>query len=126
MLRRTVPVGVFRMIERDRLKSLCRRCSKRWYWTPERASWKLEEVGQAREGDEAGVVGEGGDPGEESAVDAEGDRDAGLPCQAVDGQMGVGRVGLSVRLRSRVRAGEGSHRRREPWRRGVENSAPQG
>jgi hypothetical protein len=43
MLRRTVPVGVFRTTERDRLTSLRRRCSKRWYWTPERASWKASK-----------------------------------------------------------------------------------
>ncbi len=32
----------------------------------------IEEVGQAREGDEAGVVGESGDPGEEGPVGAVG------------------------------------------------------
>jgi hypothetical protein len=32
----------------------------------------IEEVGQAREGDEAGVVGEGGDPGEKGPVGAVG------------------------------------------------------
>ena len=32
----------------------------------------VEEVGQALEGDEAGVVGESGDPGEESPVGAVG------------------------------------------------------
>ena len=50
----------------------------------------LEEVGQVREGDEAGVIGQSGNPGEEGTVGAEGDRDTGLCRREVDGQVGLG------------------------------------
>ncbi|HZF14241.1 MAG TPA: hypothetical protein VFE33_36065 [Thermoanaerobaculia bacterium] len=50
----------------------------------------LEEVGQAGEGDEAGVVGEGRDPGEKSAVGSVGGGDTGLGGREIDGQVGVG------------------------------------
>src|SRR5882724_11394706 len=53
----------------------------------------VEEVGQAGEGD--GIIGEGGDPGEESAVGPVGGGDAWLSRREVDGQVGVGaEVGL--------------------------------
>ena|SRR5882724_108572 len=74
MLRRDTPPGVRRMKEREKLK-------RRWR--------------QAGEGDEAGIIGEGGDPGEESAVGPVGGGDARLGRREVDGQVGVGaEVGL--------------------------------
>jgi hypothetical protein len=39
----TTPVGVLRITDSDRLKRRWSRCSKRWYWTPERASWKASK-----------------------------------------------------------------------------------
>jgi hypothetical protein len=50
----------------------------------------IEEVGEAGEGDEAGVVCEGGDPGEKGPVGAVGCGDIRLGGREIDGQVGVG------------------------------------
>jgi hypothetical protein len=49
----------------------------------------FEEVGQVGEGDEARIVGEGGDPGEEGSIGAIRDWDAGFCRREVDGQVSV-------------------------------------
>jgi hypothetical protein len=64
----------------------------------------LEKVGQAGERDEAGVVGEGRDPGEESAVGAVGKRHAWLRRREIYGQVGIGaEMGLARNRREGAR-----------------------
>jgi hypothetical protein len=50
----------------------------------------FEEVGQVGEGDEARIVGEGGDPGEEGSIGAKRDGDAWFCRREVDSQVSVG------------------------------------
>ncbi len=50
----------------------------------------VEEVGEALEGDEAGVIGEGGDPSEEVPVGPVGGGDIRLGGREVDSEVGVG------------------------------------
>jgi hypothetical protein len=96
MLRRELPAGVRRSRVSEKLKSRRRRSLEAPVLDAGAGEAEsLEEVGQASEGDEAGVVGKGRDPGEQSAVGAIGGGDPRLGGRKVNRQVGVGtEVGL--------------------------------